>query len=136
VAARLTAGVYTANAPRSRAEGLAPDCPAPAGGDAGVHSHSAAYQAVVVSGTHKHWLPGDKKVKPLKPGSYVRQPGGQPHGDTCTGDSECVLFLIMEGKFDFTPTPDVKEVAAGTPSGSFAFRPNPHKLQRIHENHT
>jgi hypothetical protein len=82
----------------------------PAGGEAGVHGHSAAYQAVVVSGTHKHWLPGDKKVKPLKPGSYVRQPGGQPHGDTCTGDSECVLFLIMEGKLDFTPTPDVKEV--------------------------
>lgn len=82
----------------------------PAGSDAGIHSHTAGYQAVVVSGTPKHWLPGDKDVKPLEPGGYWMQPGDQPHGDVCEGDSECVLFLVMDGKFDFTPRPDVKEI--------------------------
>jgi hypothetical protein len=33
----------------------------PAGGKAGAHTHSADYQAFLVSGSHKHWLAGGEK---------------------------------------------------------------------------
>jgi quercetin dioxygenase-like cupin family protein len=81
----------------------------PAGANAGTHSHTTGYHAVVVSGPVTHWLPGDKDKSKLEPGSYWYQPGGQPHGDKCDGDAECVVFLVTEGKLDFTPNPDVKE---------------------------
>jgi quercetin dioxygenase-like cupin family protein len=85
----------------------------PAKGDAGVHTHTVGYHAVVVSGSPKHWLPGEKKVKSLSPGDYWYQPGGQAHGDSCDGPDPCVLFILFEGKFDFAPAPDVKKVETG-----------------------
>ena len=81
----------------------------PAGSKPGLHTHTADYHAVVVSGAPKHWLPGeDKKAKVLGPGSYWFQPGNQPHGDECTGSEPCVLFLVLSATFDFTPTPNAK----------------------------
>jgi quercetin dioxygenase-like cupin family protein len=86
----------------------------PGGGKAGPHTHSADYQAVVVSGAHKHWLAGgEKKAKPLEPGSHWFQPGGQPHDDQCTGSEPCILFVVSDGKFDFTATPKAKAPKAG-----------------------
>ena len=81
----------------------------PAGGKAPIHTHTADYHAVVISGTPKHWLPGDKKAKPVDAGSYWFQPGGQPHGDECVGKDPCVVLLIMPGAFDFALS-DVKAV--------------------------
>ena len=81
----------------------------PAGFKAPVHTHTSDYHAIVASGAPKHWLPGqEKQAKALAPGSYWFQPGGQPHGDECTGKDPCVLYIVMPGAFDFTPTPDAK----------------------------
>jgi uncharacterized RmlC-like cupin family protein len=86
----------------------------PGGGKAGAHTHSADYQAVVVSGQHKHWLAGgEKKAKPLEPGAHWFQPGGQPHDDQCVGSEPCILFIVSDGKFDFTATPKAKAPKAG-----------------------
>ena len=81
----------------------------PPGSKPGLHTHSADYHAILVSGTHKHWLPGgDKKAKALAPGSYWFQPGKAPHGDECVGPEPCVLFLVLSGAYDFTATPNAK----------------------------
>jgi quercetin dioxygenase-like cupin family protein len=81
----------------------------PAGFKSGLHTHTADYHAVVVSGAPKHYLVGgDKAAKPLGVGSYWFQPGGQPHGDECTGKDPCVLYIAIMGAFDFTPTPTAK----------------------------
>jgi len=86
----------------------------PAGFKPGLHTHTGDYHAVVVSGAPRHWLPGkDRQAKPLAPGSYWFQPGGQPHGDECTGKEPCIAFVIMNGAFDFQPTPKAKPVKAG-----------------------
>jgi quercetin dioxygenase-like cupin family protein len=83
----------------------------PAGMNAGLHTHTADYHAVLVSGAARHWLPGeDKKAKPLAAGSYWFQPGGQPHGDECTGKEPCVLFVVMAGAFDFAPAPKAAKI--------------------------
>lgn len=81
----------------------------PPGTKPGLHTHTSDYHAIVISGAPRHWLPGEeKKAKPLGPGSYWFQPGGQPHGDECTGTEPCVLYLVLAGAFDFTPTPNAK----------------------------
>jgi quercetin dioxygenase-like cupin family protein len=86
----------------------------PPGGKPGIHTHTSDYHAMVVSGAPKHWLVGgDAKAKPLAPGSYWFQPGGQPHGDECTGKDPCVLFVVMPGAFDFTPAPKAKPGPVG-----------------------
>jgi len=86
----------------------------PGGGKAGPHTHSADYQAVVVSGAHKHWLAGgEKKAKPLEAGAHWFQPGGQAHDDQCTGADPCILFIVSDGKFDFTAVPKAKAPKAG-----------------------
>ncbi len=76
----------------------------PAKGKAGVHTHTASYRALVVSGSPKHWLPGERRVKPLSSGSFWLQPGDQAHGDSCDGPEPCVFFIISEGKWDFAPS--------------------------------
>jgi beta-alanine degradation protein BauB len=81
----------------------------PAGAKPGLHTHSADYHAVLISGAHKHWQPGeDKKAKVLPPGSYWYQPGKQAHGDECTGAEPCVIYVVMDGAFDFAPAPKAK----------------------------
>jgi quercetin dioxygenase-like cupin family protein len=86
----------------------------PPGTNAGLHTHTADYHAIVVSGAPRHWLPGeDKKAKPLGAGSYWFQPGNQPHGDECTGTEPCLLYIVMNGAFDFAPAPKAKAVKPG-----------------------
>lgn len=86
----------------------------PGGGKAGPHTHSADYQAFVVSGSSKHWLAGgEKKAKPLEPGGHWFQPGGQAHDDQCVGTDPCILFIVSDGKFDFTAVPKAKAPKAG-----------------------
>lgn len=83
----------------------------PPGTNPGLHTHSSDYHAIVVSGAPRHWLAGeDKKAKPLGLGSYWFQPGNQPHGDECTGTEPCVLYLVVNGAFDFAPAPKARPV--------------------------
>ena len=72
-------------------------------GSAGIHSHTADYHAVLVSGTARHWDGEDgSQAKELNAGSYWFQPGKKDHGDECVSD-ECVIFLQLASKFDFIP---------------------------------
>ena len=66
-----------------------------------LHYHTSGYDLVVLEGQMKHWGQGQREedVAPLGPGSYWRQPGLQPHGDSCLTDV-CVAFDKWEGKPD------------------------------------
>lgn len=73
----------------------------PAGFKAGPHAHTADYNGISLAGTWVHTMDGE--TKELPPGSYVMQPGGQYHDDSCKGPEECVLFIMQNAKGDFIP---------------------------------
>jgi hypothetical protein len=75
----------------------------PAGFEAGIHSHTADYHGVLVSGTWMHWDEGKAENIELAPGSYVMQPGKGNHGDKCKEGAECVLLIVQNAKADFIP---------------------------------
>ena len=78
-------------------------------GPAPIHFHSSDYYAWTVEGNTKHWLPGkEAEAKSNPAGTFWFQPGGAtgPHGDECLSDGGCTAFVVMPGKFDFTPVPD------------------------------
>jgi quercetin dioxygenase-like cupin family protein len=83
----------------------------PAGGEAGMHAHTADYHAVAVSGTWAHQEEGGE-WKELPVGSYVMQPGKAFHNDTCRGTTDCTILITQKKKGDFIPKPVPKEAAA------------------------
>jgi len=72
------------------------------GFDAGLHSHSSDIKFAVVSGTIIAGPEGGPEKK-LPAGSYEYQPHGVKHTTKCDPASECVIFAISSGKFDFVP---------------------------------
>lgn len=76
----------------------------PPGANAGLHSHTGDYHAVVLSGAPAHWLPHEKgQGEPLEVGTYWWQPGGYDHGDRCTGEEPCYAFVWESKALDFKP---------------------------------
>ena len=74
----------------------------PSGFEAGMHSHSADYEAVLVQGTWIHSNEGDPDpAKEMTPGSYVFQPGRQIHNDVCKSKIDCIIFVHQHAKGDF-----------------------------------
>jgi quercetin dioxygenase-like cupin family protein len=70
-----------------------------------VHTHSADYVGIVVSGSARHVVTGDAKTdKILHAGSYWTMPANLPHVSECVSDEPCVFALIQDARFDFTPT--------------------------------
>ncbi len=70
-----------------------------------VHTHSHSYTGVVLSGTTRHYVPGQKDTEvELPAGSHWSIPGNQEHISECLGDEECVMVLYQSDKFDFMPT--------------------------------
>ena len=82
----------------------------PAGFEAGMHSHTADYHAVLVQGTWVHSDDGGE-AKELAVGSYVMQPGKQWHNDVCKGTTDCIIFVHQHKKGDFIPKPAPKAPA-------------------------
>ena len=74
----------------------------PPGWTPGPHSHSAEYHGVTLQGTWIHTF-DDGESRTLPPGSYVVQPGAEPHDDLCAGPEECILFIHQHQPFDYTP---------------------------------
>lgn len=73
----------------------------PPGFDSRLHAHSGDFHGVLVAGTWLHIEEdGTGADTPLKPGSYVMQPGGGMHIDRCTADAECILFLFQNKRAD------------------------------------
>jgi hypothetical protein len=101
----------------------------PAGFEAGFHSHTADYEAVLVQGTWVHTNEGDTSApKELTPGSYVFQPGKQNHNDVCKSKTECIIFVHQHAKGDFIPAktaakPAEAPKAADKPAEKAADKP-------------
>lgn len=66
-----------------------------------LHTHSADYHLVLISGSMKHWGAGGSEATApiLQPGSYWFQPGGTVHGDSCL-DNECLVHIVWFGPRD------------------------------------
>jgi anti-sigma factor ChrR (cupin superfamily) len=75
----------------------------PGGFEAGMHTHTADYHSVLVTGTWIHTNEGETAPKELAPGSHIFQPGKQMHNDKCKGPEECIIFIHQHGKGDFIP---------------------------------
>jgi quercetin dioxygenase-like cupin family protein len=72
----------------------------PAGFVSPVHTHSADYYAVVISGVGVNTQDGRNDVA-LPVGSYWLQKGGEPHVTKCISPNECIFFLVQPAKFDY-----------------------------------
>jgi len=71
-----------------------------AGFTAPLHSHSSDIRFAVVSGTMTLASEGGS-AKKLPVGSYAFQPHGVKHVTGCEAGSDCVIFAVAAGKFDF-----------------------------------
>ncbi|MEG3175340.1 DUF4437 domain-containing protein [Sphingomonas sp. RB3P16] len=70
-----------------------------------LHVHTSDYYGVVVSGvvTNERRAQPDR---PLRPGSYWFQRGGEPHTTKCLSREECLIFVTSHGSFDIRVVPD------------------------------
>jgi hypothetical protein len=66
-----------------------------------LHTHSKEYYGVVISGVVANEPAGSSKDRPLAPGSYWYQQGGQAHVTKCISATECLFFVTQVGAFDF-----------------------------------
>jgi quercetin dioxygenase-like cupin family protein len=73
-----------------------------------LHTHSADLRFVVVSGTMIAATEGGPEKK-LPPGSYEYEPHTVKHVTKCDTGSECVIFVVANGKFDRVPAEEKKE---------------------------
>jgi hypothetical protein len=75
-----------------------------------LHVHSSDYHLVVIEGTMKHWdeVGQESTARPLGPGSYWFQPGGEAHADSCLSEV-CVMFVQWAGKRDARPVAPRRE---------------------------
>lgn len=79
----------------------------PAGFTAPLHTHSADLRIVVISGTMA--MAGeDGKETTLPAGSYFYQPHTYRHVTKCEPGSECLAFIVANGKFDLKPVAEKK----------------------------
>jgi quercetin dioxygenase-like cupin family protein len=74
----------------------------PGGTALGLHSHTHAHKAVMISGTMEFNMEGEAK-KDLGPGSYISIPGAAAHDATCKAGADCVYFEEGMGAADFKP---------------------------------
>jgi len=96
----------------------------PPGFEAGMHSHTADYEAVLVQGTWIHTNDGDTSApKENTPGSFVFQPGKQNHNDICKSKTDCILFVHQHAKGDFIPAKAVAAKPAEAPKAAEAAKP-------------
>jgi hypothetical protein len=75
----------------------------PAGYSTPLHRHSGDYYGVVIQGVVANEQNATAKNRPLGPGSYWYQKGGEDHLTRCLSKVECVTFLSQSEKFDFIP---------------------------------
>ncbi len=73
----------------------------PGGSAVPLHTHSAGYRGVVLTGTMVHSLPGDAGTeKPLGSGSHYFIPANAKHTSTCTSKEPCLLLVVQDAGFD------------------------------------
>lgn len=67
-----------------------------------VHTHSADYYGVVITGVVANAPPGTPD-QPLPAGSFWYQRSKEPHVTACVSTSTCLIFVTSPGSFDFLP---------------------------------
>ena len=74
----------------------------PAGAKTPLHTHSADYVGIVISGNTRHAVKGvPDSERILPPGSHWSLPANVEHVSECLPGAECVVALIQNVKFDF-----------------------------------
>ncbi len=74
----------------------------PAGAKTPLHTHSADYVGIVISGNARHTVKGVPETKRiLPPGSHWFMPANVEHVSECIPGAECVMALVQDEKFDF-----------------------------------
>ncbi len=76
----------------------------PAGFVSSLHTHSADYYAVVISGVIANAETVEEPNVPLAPGSYWFQKGQAKHVTKCLSANECIVFITQPAKFDYIAT--------------------------------
>ena len=67
-----------------------------------LHTHSADYIGVVITGSTRHFLVGKPETEQvLPPGSHWFMPAGVQHVSECLAGSECIMALYQTAVFDF-----------------------------------
>lgn len=69
------------------------------------HIHTQSYYGVVITGVVVNQATTVGPDKPLMPGSYWYQKGGEPHVTKCISPTECLIFVTSPGPFDFLVVP-------------------------------
>lgn len=67
-----------------------------------LHVHTASYYGVVISGVVANERQA-RPDRPLGPGSYWYQRGGEPHVTKCLSRADCLIFVTSRGAFDIRP---------------------------------
>ena len=74
----------------------------PPGAKTPLHTHSADYVGIVLSGNARHTVKGIPETERiLPPGSHWFMPANVEHVSECVPGAECVMALIQGEKFDF-----------------------------------
>lgn len=74
----------------------------PAGAKTPLHSHSASYVGIVISGNTRHAVKGVPETERiLPPGAHWTMPANVQHVSECIAGADCVVAIIQDGQFDF-----------------------------------
>jgi len=67
-----------------------------------VHTHSHAYQAVVISGEMTNPFDREKNPPVMGPGSFWSVAANAEHATACVSEEPCEFFMFANEGFDFT----------------------------------
>ena len=77
------------------------------GASVGMHTHSEAYQAVVISGRFANGYRG-MPGRPMEPGTFWSVEGGVPHVNECVSEVPCLIYTTSDAAVDVTMVePDI-----------------------------
>ncbi|GAB4282520.1 MAG: hypothetical protein Kow0058_01010 [Roseovarius sp.] len=68
-----------------------------------LHTHSHAYQAVVIAGQMTNPFAGEENPPVMGPGSFWSVAANAVHATACVSDEACEFFMFASEGFDFTP---------------------------------
>lgn len=67
-----------------------------------MHTHSRAYDAVLLSGRLTNLLDSSSTRVDLGPGDYWHMAGGRAHGHVCTSSEPCLVYTHSDAAWDLS----------------------------------
>lgn len=69
-----------------------------------LHTHTADYVGIVITGVTRHWEPEKPATKTLlSAGAHWFMPANVPHVSECLPGIECIMALYQSSSMDFLP---------------------------------